>query len=415
MSEQVWREGNELKIMENGEEFFTSVFDDIGKAQREVLIETFIIYEDAVGTQLKQVLIAAARRGLRVELTADGYGSADLSDQYIQELISAGVHLTLYDPKPKWLGLRTNLFRRLHRKIVVVDQGIAHVGGINFSHDHLLEHGPEAKQDYSLRIVGPLVADIHAFTLSANGLKPLPLRERLHRYRWSNLREQLLRWRAPAASSGNARAMLVTRDNDRHRRDIERQYRTAIRQARREIIIANAYFFPGYRFLRELQSAARRGVAVHILIQGRPDIWIVQFAATTLYSKLLGAGVKLHEYSARPMHAKVATIDHDWVTIGSSNLDPLSLYLNLECNVVARDPALNADLRARLHHLIQHSSRTIPPDLGPHRTLWRQLLSALAFSLMRRFPSWAGWLPAHTPRLQVHARKFRQRDSAQAA
>lgn len=405
MSEQVvWREGNRLQLLENGEEFFPSVFADIAAAQREVMIETFIIFEDAIGNQLKEVLVAAGKRGVRVDLTVDGYGTADLSAAYIQQLTDAGVRVHIYDPKPRMLGFRTNVFRRLHRKIVVVDGAVAHIGGINYSHDHMLDHGPTAKQDYSLRIEGPLVNDIHAFTRAAIGLKP-PRRLR-ERFSWRNLqdwRSSFDFWRDPRNwIAGTARAAFVTRDNDRHRNDIERHYRIAIRHAQREVIIANAYFFPGYRFLRELQEAARRGVRVHVLIQGKPDKWIVQFAAKTLYSRLLGAGVKLYEYCARPMHAKVAVIDDDWVTIGSSNLDPLSLYLNLECNVIARDPALNTEMSKRLHHLMRHSCKEIPMDLKPHRTLWRMLVGAVAFHAMRRFPQWIGWLPAHRARFEVH-------------
>lgn len=393
-----WRTGNRLELLENGEEFFPAVFEAIAAAHNEVLIETFILFEDGIGTQLKDTLVAAARRGVRIDLTVDSYGSPDLSEAFIGELTSAGVRLHIYDPHPTVLGVRTHIFRRLHRKIVVVDAHIAFIGGINYSDDHMIAHGPEAKQDYALRCTGPIVGDIHAFALAAIGMGPQRLRRKPSLRHWRDLLPQ----RAPARS-GDARAMFVTRDNDHHRSDIERQYRMAIRAAQHEVIIANAYFFPGYPLIRELQRAARRGVAVHLIIQGKPDQWLAQFAATALYGALLKKGVKIYEYCDRPMHAKVATADDDWATVGSSNLDPLSLYLNLECNIVALDPALNADLRARLHTLMQHSCKAVCIQAHTRWSLPRLVLSWLAFYLMRRFPAWASAIPRHRPRWLLRA------------
>ncbi|MGP1615739.1 MAG: phospholipase D-like domain-containing protein, partial [Pollutimonas bauzanensis] len=144
-----WTSGNALELLENGEAFFPAVFDAIRKAERSVLLETFIIFEDKVGNELRQVLLEAARRGVQVEVTVDGYGSADLTPEFVQALTSAGAGFHVFDPRPKRMGMRTNLFRRLHRKIVVVDGVLAFVGGINFSADHLADFGPTAKQDYA--------------------------------------------------------------------------------------------------------------------------------------------------------------------------------------------------------------------------------------------------------------------------
>src|SRR5438067_3350084 len=156
-----WVEGNRCRLLENGEAFFPAVFDAIRGAQREVLIETFILFDDKVGRELRQVLIDAARRGVSIDLTVDGYGSPDLSEGFIGALVASGVRLHVFDPCPRILGMRVKLFRRLHRKLVVVDGMRAFVGGINYSADHLEDYGPEAKQDYALEIEGPLVDEIH--------------------------------------------------------------------------------------------------------------------------------------------------------------------------------------------------------------------------------------------------------------
>ena len=173
----------------------------------------------------------------------------------------------------------------------------------------------------------------------------------------------------------------------------------AIRAARRRVIIANAYFFPGYRLIKELRKAAGRGVDVRLILQGEPDMQFVKTAARMLYNLLLRSGIRIFEYCERPLHGKVAVVDDEWATIGSSNLDPLSLSLNLEANLVIRDEAFACHLRGRLEALIGARCRAVPPGLKSPRNRLDALGATLMFHFLRRFPAWAGWLPAHAPRL----------------
>lgn len=394
-----WTRGNRVRLLENGEAFFPAVFEAIAAAEREVLIETFILFDDKVGQALHQAVLEAARRGVQVDITVDGFGSPDLSDDFIGALTGAGVRFHVFDPQPPWLGMRVNVFRRMHRKIVVVDGRLAFVGGINYSADHLADFGPQAKQDYAVEVAGPVVAEIHRFAIEA--VAPPPGRRPL---RWLRRRPAT---RVPqpssgAAHSGDADAMFVTRDNHEHPTDIERHYRVALRAARHEVIIANAYFFPGYRFLKDLRRAARRGVRVRLILQGQPDMPVVKVAAGMLYGHLQRAGVQIYEYCQRPLHGKVALADDAWSTVGSSNLDPLSLALNLEANLIIRDAAFNQHLRERLQDLIEHSCQEVPTPATRHwghRAL-SYLVFPLVFHFLRRFPAWAGWLPAHQPMLK---------------
>jgi cardiolipin synthase len=377
-----WVPGNRVELLENGEAYFPAVFDAIRRAEREVLIETFILFEDKVGQELQRVLIDAARRGVKIDLTVDGWGSIDLSKDYLAALAQAGVQVRMFDPKPRFLGMRLHVFRRMHRKIVVVDGRIAIVGGINFSADHLADFGPEAKQDYSVLVEGPLAPLIRLFVLQQLG------------------RRGHGKDKPPIAGGGTAQAMFVARDNDRQRDAIERQYRAGIHAAQRDIIIANAYFFPGYRLLRAMRRAVRRGVRVRLVLQGQPDMKIVKRAAELLHGQLVNAGVEIYEYCKRPMHAKVAVVD-EWSTVGSSNLDPLSLSLNLEANVMIRDKAFAANLRERLERLIADDCRQLEADrVAQRRAGFRLLLDTLAYHVTRRFPAWAGLLPAHAARLK---------------
>jgi cardiolipin synthase len=384
-----WSAGNRIELLENGEEYYPRVFEAIAQARREVVIETFILFDDPVGRQLHAVLLEVARRGVQVDLTVDGYGSPDLSTEFIGALTEAGVRLHVYDPRPRLLGLRYNLVRRMHRKIVVVDGELAFIGGINFSVDHLAISGPESKQDYAVQVQGPVVQQLHGFVHAVLA----PVRHALLRRMRQGFRRQAKPVPPTLPAVGEAHAALVTRDNERHPNDIERCYRMAIRTARREIVIANAYFFPGFRLLRDLRRAARRGVGVHLILQGEPDMAIVRIGARLLYHSLVKDGVHVHEYCKRPLHGKVAVVDGEWATVGSSNLDPLSLSLNLEANLLIRDPGFAAELRRRLQRLMDHECCEMSHEALPKRTMWRYLTSALAFHLLRHFPSWADVLP----------------------
>lgn len=385
---RTWIPGNRVTLLENGEAFFPAVLAAIGSAREEVLLETFILFDDKVGKRLHAALVDAARRGVRVEVTVDGYGSPDLSPEFVSALTNAGVQLRIFDPKRRLFGFRTNMFRRLHRKIVVVDGRCAFVGGINFSADHLADFGPGAKQDYAVRVEGPAVAEIHAFGHAALESPAAPRN-----------------W-APAAvvdqpTPGTALVRFVTRDNGGHLNDIEVEYLAAIRGATREVLIANAYFLPGYRLLHALHAAAGRGVRVTLILQGAPDMPMVTNASRRLYPYLLGGGVRVHEYCERPLHGKLAVVDDEWSTVGSSNLDPLSLSLNLEANVLVRDREFNALVRERLRKLVDVHCREVRQQDLPPRTPLRTLWSLLVFHAVRHLPAWAGLWPAHTPRIEL--------------
>jgi len=384
-----WQEGNQIRLLENGEEFFPRVFGAIQRAQHSLLLETFILFNDEVGQALHAELLAAAQRGVKIEMMVDGYGSPDLPDDFVHSLTSLGVRFLYYDPRPLVLGMRTNLFRRLHRKIVVADGEIAFVGGINYSAEHNASYGPEAKQDYAVEVKGPIVGDVAAYVQQQMGSE-----QKIRRW-WGQ------RSHRPAhnARPGNAQALLVYRDNHEHRDDIEQHYIDMLKSAQQDVIIANAYFFPGYRLLREMRNAARRGVRVRLMVQGKPDMPIVKVGAELLYNYLVEGGVEVYEYCCRPLHAKIAVQDQQWSTVGSSNLDPLSLSLNLEANLMIHDREFNQCVRDNLEGLLAADCQRVQESQLPKRNWWQLGKGVLVFHFLRHFPAIAGWLPAHTPKL----------------
>jgi cardiolipin synthase len=396
MEQRRWIPGNDFTLLENGEEFFPRVFARIANAKREVIVETFILFEDKVGLQLQEALIAAARRGAQVDITIDDWGSPDLSERFLGSLRAAGVRIHSFNPGRRPFGMRPHLLRRMHRKIVVVDREVAFVGGMNYSADHLRDFGPLAKQDYAVEIHGPLVAEIHRF---CHGALAEGLRHQREKRQWWRGRKQFRTAPEPLQPAGSADAMFVVRDNRRHMNDIERHYRIAIRSAKKRIVIANAYFFPGYRLMKELRRAARRGVDVRLILQGQPDMPFVKTVAGMLYHHLLRAGVRIYEYCERPLHGKVALMDDEWATVGSSNLDPMSLSFNLEANVIIRDRAFNRTLSENLDKLMRHACSQVTEQALGELKGWALVRSFLAYHFTRRYPAWAQWLPRHVPRL----------------
>jgi cardiolipin synthase len=262
----------------------------------------------------------------------------------------------------------------------VIDGERAFIGGINISDDHLRGYGDGSKQDYAVEVEGPVVAEIRDFVERWMNTRDGPW--------WRRWRYWLRRFPRELQQPGSeAQVLFATRDNSQHPTDIETLYRIAIRNARQRIVIASAYFLPGYRFIRDLLRARKRGVEVELVMQGSPDLPFAIGAATILFDELVRRGIKVHRYMDRPLHAKVAVVDDHWATIGSSNLDPISLGLNYEANLFILDRDFNRALRESLDRLIAHSCEQYQTGT-PAISYLRRLLAAVAFHLTRRVSSW---------------------------
>jgi len=298
-------------------------------------------------------------------------GSRGFAADSLKALRAAGVIVLFFRPERGLLHLQRHRLRRMHRKLTVVDAHIGFVGGINLIDDLHGRSLTAPRQDYAVRIEGPLVADMH-----------VSARQLWQHVIWSRLglqRSEDAWLKADASIAGNQRAAFVTRDSVRQRRAIEAAYLRAIRRARQEILIANAYFLPGLRFRHALIAAARRGVRVTLIVQGHSDHLLYHLAARALYRYFLDNGVVLYEYHATELHAKVAVIDDTWATVGSSNIDPFSLLLSREANVVAHDRAFAAQLRASLELALARGAHQI------HRRAWYRI------PWYARFASWLAY------------------------
>jgi cardiolipin synthase len=377
--------GNRIELLQGGDELFPAMVAAIAAARHEVWLATYIFHDDGAARLIADALCAAARRGVAVRVVVDGFGSHGRLAQLRRWFAGSGIALEVFRPLERWWAwLMPGQLRRLHQKLCVVDYACAFVGGINIIDDRNdLNHGWTAapRLDFAVALQGPLVRSVRAAAQAmwtraqlghlwrdeviALAASPRPVSEARRLIR-------RLRGRRPGAPLPHASrpvvAAFLVRDNVGQRRAIERAYVQAIRGARRRVDLAVPYFYPGRAFRRSLRHAARRGVQVRLLLQGKVDYRIAALAARALYDELRGHGVRIFEYTPAFLHAKVAVIDDDWATVGSSNIDPLSLLLNLEANVVVRDRRFAAVLAERFEAAFAASTEV---SGAPQRAGWR--------------------------------------------
>lgn len=375
--------GNRLTLLNSGAEYFPALLKAINEARHEVHLETYIFEDDVTGRAVAEALAFAAGRGVTVRVLVDGFGASRFAGRLQPGLLAAGVKVMVYRPDIARLLLRRHRLRRLHRKLAVVDGEIAFVGGINVIDDLNTPERMPPRYDYAVRIEGPLLTPIHE---ALRRLWELVSWARLNRrYR---LPRNLLKEPQPR---GRQTAAFLVRDNIRHRRDIEEAYLAAIAAAGHEIVLANAYFLPGRRFRRALREAVKRGVRVVILLQGRVEYRLLHYATQALYGKLLGAGIRIFEYDRSFLHAKVAVIDREWATVGSSNIDPFSLLLAREANVVVRDRSFANELQRSLRRAMQHGARELPVDSWKQLPWHARLLRWASYSVVRALVGMTGY------------------------
>ena len=379
--------GNAVALLENGEQYFPALEAAIDGAAHEIFLQSYIFDDDLTGRRIADALVRAAQRGVAVRVMVDGFGGRNFVAGLLPRLREAGVQVLIYRRELRPLSLRRHRLRRLHRKVVVVDGHVAFVGGINVVDDFdagLLSH---PRYDYAVRVEGPLLEPIVA---SAQRLWRLVA--------WASFQRrdsQPLLAPPRTEPAGDIRAAYVVRDNLRYRHAIENAYLDAIASARDEIVIANAYFFPGRRFRQALVDAAERGVRVTLLLQGLSDHPLQVYATRALYPMFLARGIRLFEYHRSHMHAKVAVVDRHWSTVGSSNIDAFSLLLAREANVVVDDTAFAGRLRASLEAAICGGARELKPSDWQRLPLLRRGMSWFAYQVVRLAIGIAGFGRSH--------------------
>jgi cardiolipin synthase len=379
-----YRSGNRIRLLRSGAEYFPALEQAIDAAEREVWLESYIFADDPTGRRIAAAMARAVARGVKVRVMVDGWGAkfyltASL-ERFMQE---SGIELLKYRPEVSAWQFRSHRLRRLHRKLVHVDGRLAFIGGINVIDDLNTRGHKPPRVDFAVSVEGLLLpAIVHTMQrvwalvqlvqLGASQLPLFPERTRGER-------------------AGTQTAKFVIRDNLRHRRDIEQAYLAAIRRAKREIIIANSYFFPGITFRRALADAAARGVVVTLILQAKVEYVLLHFASRALYGQLLAAGVVIQEYYKSMLHAKVAVVDDHWATVGSSNIDPYSLLMAREANLFVRDRDFAGELRGALVEMIETGASPVAPQDWRSRSRWYKAAIWVAYGIVRLAMGFVGY------------------------
>lgn len=361
---------NRVALLKDGYQAFPAMLAAIASARSTICFETYILKDDELGLRFLGALTERARAGVEVLLMYDYWGS-EVADETLTELKSAGVKTHIFRPW-KYFGSLARAFskmsRRNHRKSLIVDGEIGFTGGLNISNDYAaVIDGGAGWRDTHLRIIGP----------DAQSL------ERLFLTTWQQNKGQPIdakRFVRPRFA-GCEKLRVVGNDFALDRKGIRRAYDEAFQKAKSRICVTNAYFLPPAKIVRELVAAARRGVKVTVILAGTTDVKLVLYAARGLYPRLIKNGIEVYEWAAgRVLHAKTAVVDGTWATVGSSNLDPLSLRQNLEVNAIVTEPAFAAALERLFLEDLAQCERITLDDVKRYDVVQR-VLSWLAYRI----------------------------------
>ncbi len=366
---------NQLTLLHGGAEFFPALIAAIDAARAEIHVETYIFALDPTGRTIADALCRAAARGVAVQVMVDWLGSGRDRAALARALCPAGVHFAAFNP---WFRRGV---ARMHRKIVVLDCRLAFLGGLNINDDLIADDGsdmmlPAPRWDFAICIAGPLVSSIHAeVTRQWEKMAPRPLLARIEHLRETIAARQSLR------SVQVAEAALVVRDNLRNRRTIQRALLQALGRAHHSALLVTPYFAPGRKLRKAMMLAAQRGIDVTLLI-GVGQFAMQDAVAQSFYPRLLRAGVRVVEYRRTQLHGKVAVVDEDWATVGSSNFDGLSLFVNHEANIIVRDRGFARALRDYIQSGVADGTEITSADVE-RLSLPRRLWNRIAYGLYR--------------------------------
>jgi cardiolipin synthase len=353
--------GHRVRVLVDGGPYFAALLEAIAAAERSVHLESYILRADRTGWRVARALAERARAGVEVALSIDGFGSLGLDPALLEHLRDAGAKVRVYRPLSVLEG-RWPWSRRNHRKLVVVDGRLAIVGGFNLADEYAAPaDGGGGWRDTGVEVEGPAVAGL----------------ERLFLALWDEEGGPRLSATSPPPPrfAGGEQVRFLGNLEGRERRHVRRAYLLAIVSARRSVRITSAYFIPDRVIRRALIRAARRGVEVEVIVARNTDVPAALEAARAHYERLLAHGVKIHEWHERVLHAKTAVVDGEWCTVGSSNLDFLSSFRNLEVNAAIISRRVGAELEERF---AADRARSVRIDLATwkRRPWWRRWLEA---------------------------------------
>ncbi|HMJ90913.1 MAG TPA: phospholipase D-like domain-containing protein [Candidatus Acidoferrum sp.] len=352
--------------LRTGREAVDAMLETISQAEQSIRLETFIFQSGEVGDSFREALVAAQRRGVRVRVMCDAFGSIKLLASYWEDLVKAGGEFRWFNP----LQLNRIIYRN-HRKILVVDKRVAFIGGFNIGTEYCGDGVTCGWRDLGLKITGAMA------TALGETFDDLFTRADCRHRRFETMR----RTRSDAMVPGQRWTLLLTGPGRGHRalkQSLIHDFDTA-----KSIQIMSAYFLPNLRILRALKRAARRGARVRLILAGKSDVRLMRIATRGLYPSLLRAGVEIYEYEPQIMHAKIVLAD-DVVYAGSANLDARSLSINYEVLARIPDETLADEAREIFESDMQHCRRIEPRGWRTPRGMWQKFIERLAYFILAR-------------------------------
>jgi len=361
--------GNRVELMTVGDLIFEHMLADIEAARRSVWFEMYWFASDRIGCRFIDALERAARRGVEVRLVVDAVGSFGTNGLAFERLRSAGAQFVWYNPIRPFQRAIARWTVRNHRKLLIVDGMLAFTGGLNIADAWLpYDDGGKAWRDDVVRVQGPVVRELCASFCNT----------------WEAATDEQLVLPAPGVAHPDSVSVAVIAQEQRlEKRQALAAYLHRLRSASQSILIANAYFLPNLRIRHALVAALRRGVQLHIMVPARSDIELVRHASRGVWAKLLYNGARIYEWQPSMLHSKTAVIDSRWVTVGSFNLDYISIRSNRELNVSILDQAFAQRVEASFFADRQHCT-----EVDPHDFRFRSLGARLGERVAYWFRAW---------------------------
>ncbi len=371
-----YKNGHSIELLRSGETFFTANIREIDRARHFIHFQSYIIDEDETGLRIIDALVRAAGRGVRTYLLVDAFGTKYLSGELLKKIDDSGILFRFFSPAFITEGFHLSL--RLHHKVLLVDGEVAIVGGMNFADRY---HGTSKKKewlDFALLIKGPECARINNI-LRKHWNKTFLAKSERAQESVHNVK----------IYKENIKLRILENNWYRNKIEILRSYRTAFKFAQDRMIIFASYFLPGRNERRLLKMAGKRGVDITIVLAADSDAPIFKRATGFLYDFILRSNIKIYEYLPSNLHAKVATIDGKWVTIGSYNLNHISDYGSIEMNVNVLDASFTREFENLLLKIIRDDCRQVTiEDYLRRRTMISRFTGWLSYQMIRILMRW---------------------------
>ena len=357
----------QLSLIKSGHEYFELLERLINHASHSVHLQAYIFQGDETGKRIGRVLKDAAKRGVKVFVVVDGYASQEIPSKFIKKLTAAGVHFKFFSPLLKSKNFYFG--RRLHHKVVTVDDCFALVGGINISDNYNDTIEAPAWLDWALYVEGSIAVSLRLIC------------ERRALDDWQPKKSKTVSDKLVANSP-----LIRVRVNDwvRRRRDITISYIQMLQHAKKHVTIMSSYFLPGKVLKRQLRLASKRGVKIRVIMGQRSDVPVSRLAELYMYRWLLRNNIQIYEYTPKILHSKLATFDGHWLTIGSYNVNNISAYASIELNLDVKDSEFVSKVEHRLEQIMADDCLLITADDYYHKTtFWDKFLQRSAYDIFR--------------------------------